>query len=155
MSPDQRRIGERRVFRSRLSVVSGRPDMTPMVDVVFLLLIFFMLSSSFVQVSGITVNLPGAVVSSQTSVNKLVLSIDRNNTLYFNDTPMTWDILAEQLQKCKQQWNADTVIIRADRKTTYGVVVEIMSLARSLGLNVYVATMDAQGKEEIDYGSDR
>ncbi len=148
-------IGRKKVFRSKLAVICGRPDMTPMIDVVFLLLIFFMLSSSFVQVSGITVNLPGAVISSQTSVNKLVVSIDRNNTFYFNDSPMTWDILAEQLQKCKLQWNADTVIIRADRNTTYGVVVEIMSLARSLGLNVYVATLEVQGKKEIDYGSGR
>ena len=144
-----------RAFKTNLSFFSGRPDMTPMIDIVFLLLIFFMLSSSFVQVSGINVSLPSAVVSSETSVNKLVVSIDRNNKFFFNDTPMTWDDLTEQLQKCKLQWNADTVIIRADRNTTYGVVVEIMSLARSLGLNVYVATLDTRGKEEIDYGSGR
>ena len=141
-----------RVFRTKLAIIKGRPDLTPMIDIVFLLLIFFMLSSSFVQVSGITVNLPDAVVSSDTSVNKLVVSIDRNNKFYFNDIPMTWNILTEQLQKCKLQWNADTVIIRADKHTEYGVVVRIMSLARSLDLNVYVATVDSKSKKEVIYG---
>lgn len=141
-----------RIFNTNLKIIKGRPDLTPMIDVVFLLLIFFMLSSSFVQVSGITVNLPDAVVSSETSVNKLVVSIDRQNKFYFNEIPMTWNILREQLQKCKLQWNADTVIIRADKRTEYGVVVRIMSLARSLDLNVYVATVDSQSKKEVIYG---
>jgi biopolymer transport protein ExbD len=140
-----------RIFSTKLKVFSGRPDLTPMIDVVFLLLIFFMLSSSFVQVSGITVDLPDAVISSETSVNKLVVSIDRNNKFYFNDIPMDWNVLTEQLQKCKLQWNADTVIIRADKHTEYGVVVRIMSLARSLDLNVYVATVDSQIKKEKTY----
>ena len=140
------------IFKTKLKIIKGRPDLTPMIDVVFLLLIFFMLSSSFVQVSGITVNLPDAVVSSETSVNKLVVSVDRDNKFYFNDIPMTWNILSEQLQKCKLQWNADTVIIRADKHTEYGVVVQIMSLARSLDLNVYVATVDSKSVKEINYG---
>lgn len=141
-----------RVFNTNLKIIKGRPDLTPMIDVVFLLMIFFMLSSSFVQVSGITVNLPNAVISSETSVPKLVVSIDNKNKFYFNDIPMTWNILTEQLQKCKLQWNADTVIIRADKRTEYGVVVRIMSLARSLDLNVYVATVDSKGKKEVNYG---
>lgn len=142
-------------FQTNLSIIRGRPDLTPMIDVVFLLLIFFMLSSSFVQVSGITVDLPDAVISSETSVNKLVVSVDKNNKFFFNDIPMTWNILSEQLQKCKLQWNADTVIIRADKHTEYGVVVRIMSLARSLNLNVYVATVDSQSIKEVNYGDAR
>lgn len=143
-----------RSFKTKLEVIHGRPDLTPMIDVVFLLLIFFMLSSSFVQVSGITVNLPSAVISSDASVNKLVVSIDQNNKFYFNDIPMTWEGLTEQLQKCKLQWNADTVIIRADKHTEYGVVVRIMSLSRSLDLNVYVATVDSKERREIIYGQE-
>jgi biopolymer transport protein ExbD len=66
---------------------------------------------------------------------------------------MDWNTLKEQLQKCKLQWNANTVIIRADKLTRYGSVVKIMSLARSLDLNVYVATVDSENKKrEVHYG---
>ena len=138
-------------FRTKLKIFEGRPDLTPLIDVVFLLLIFFMLSSSFVQVSGIPVLLPEATASSDMSVDKLVVSIDRNNNLYFNDESMNWESLTEQLQKCKLQWNADTVIVRADKSTEYGVVVKMMSLARSLELNVYVATVSTQSPKEKEF----
>jgi len=144
---------KKRLFVTKLKIIQGKPELTPMIDVVFLLLIFFMLSSSFVQISGITVSLPDAVKSSRSSVNKLVVSIDRKNKFYFNDLPMDWNMLKEQLQKCKLQWNANTVIIRADKLTKYGFVVKIMSLARSLDLNVYVATVDNENsKQEVHYG---
>ena len=135
-------------IRTNLKIISGRPDLTPMIDTVFLLLIFFMLSSSFVQVSGIPVALPAAGAGSKMSVDKLVVSIDRSNKLYFNDLEMNWETLTEQLQKCKADWNANTVIVRADRTTEYGVVVRMMALARSLGLNVYVATLSKDTENE-------
>jgi biopolymer transport protein ExbD len=138
-------------FQTKLKVFEGRPDLTPLIDVVFLLLIFFMLSSSFVQVSGIPVVLPEATASSDMSVDKLVVSIDKKNNLYFNDEIMDWESLTEQLQKCKLQWNADTVIVRADKNTKYGVVVKMMSLARSLELNVYVATVSTENPKEKEF----
>ena len=138
-------------FKTKLKVFKGRPDLTPMIDVVFLLLIFFMLSSSFVQVSGIPVVLPESGAKNEMSIDKLVVTIDRNNKLFFNDVPMEWETLTIQLQKCKQQLNADTVIVRADKSTEYGMVVKLMSLARALNLNVYIATMTLEQKKEKDF----
>ena len=138
-------------YQTNLKIFEGRPDLTPMIDVVFLLLIFFMLSSSFVQVSGIPVVLPKAGASSNMSVDKLVVSIDKHNQLYFDDHLMDWDSMTEKLQACKVEWHANTVIIRADRGTEYGAVVKMMSLARSLGLNVYVATVAADKTTEKNF----
>ena len=138
-------------YQTKLEFFEGRPDLTPMIDVVFLLLIFFMLSSSFVQVSGIPVVLPKVESSSDMSVDKLVVSIDRHNKLYFDNHLMDWESLTEQLQKCKVDWHANTVIVRADKSTEYGAVVKMMSLARSLGLNVYVATVAADKAMERDF----
>lgn len=138
-------------YKTNLKIFEGRPDLTPMIDVVFLLLIFFMLSSSFVQVSGIPVVLPQAAASSDMSVDKLVVSIDKHNQLYFNDHLMDWNSLTEKLNQCKVDWNANTVIVRADRSTEYGSVVKMMSLARSLGLNVYVATVAADKTTEKNF----
>ncbi len=138
-------------YQTNLKIFEGRPDLTPMIDVVFLLLIFFMLSSSFVQVSGIPVVLPKVGASSNMSVDKLVVSIDKHNQLYFDGQLMDWNSLIEKLQQCKVEWSANTVIIRADRSAKYGSVVKMMSLARSLGLNVYVATVMADKTTEKDF----
>jgi biopolymer transport protein ExbD len=145
----------RRGFQTGLKIISGRPDITPMIDVVFLLLIFFMLSSSFVQISGIPVALPSVPKPSAMSVDKLVVTIDQKGVFYFNDLVMDdWDSLAQQLQKCKADWNANTVIIRADEKTDYGVVARLMGLARSLDLNVYVATLAKRKTNETVFEDD-
>ena len=62
-------------FKSRLKPLSGRPDLTPMLAVLFLLLIFFMLSSSFVQVSGIKVDLPEIGTKGTLGVEKFVITV--------------------------------------------------------------------------------
>ncbi|MDD5597108.1 MAG: biopolymer transporter ExbD, partial [Victivallaceae bacterium] len=61
-----------RSFKPNLSYLSGRPDLTPMVDVLFLLLIFFMIGSSFVQVSGVKVNLPQTATAKNLGIEKSV-----------------------------------------------------------------------------------
>lgn len=145
----------RRGFQTGLKIISGRPDITPMIDVVFLLLIFFMLSSSFVQISGIPVALPSVPKPSAMSVDKLVVTVDRHGMFYFDDQAIPdWDTLAQRLQKCKADWNANTVIIRADEKTDYGIVARLMGLARSLDLNVYVATLSKKKTQETVFEDD-
>ena len=138
-------------YQANLKFFEGRPDLTPMIDVVFLLLIFFMLSSSFVQVSGIPVALPNADSSNEMSVDKLVVSIDKDNKLYFDEKIMDWDELTLKLQQSKVKLDANTVIVRADKNTRYGVVVKMMSLGRSLGLNVYVATKSKPKSAEKEF----
>ena len=145
----------KRSFHTGLEIISGKPDITPMIDVVFLLLIFFMLSSSFVQISGIHVALPTVPNPSAMSVDKLVVTIDDKGTFFFNDMVMDdWDSLAQRLQRCKADWHANTIIIRADKKTDYGVVAHLMGLARSMDLNVYVATMSKEKTNETVFEDD-
>lgn len=142
----------RATHRTKLKIISGRPDLTPMIDVVFLLLLFFMLYSSFVQVSGIPVDLPEVAPGDVGSIEKLVITVDRDNTFYFNERPMGWEDLRRQLNQFLDKWNADTVIIRADRRTGYGEVARLMALARSLNLNVYLATMAEENPGNEDLG---
>lgn len=135
-------------LKTKLKIIKGRPDLTPMINVIFLLLIFFMLYSSFVQVSGIKVDLPETETVSEHNAQKLVITVDKKNQFYFNDQPMEWEKLKERLGQFTSRWKADAVIIRADKNTAYGVVVRLMTLARSLNLNVYVATVfSGKGRE--------
>jgi biopolymer transport protein ExbD len=93
-------------LRTRLKVFKGMPDMTPIINVVFLLLLFFMLSSSFVQISGIKINLPKTEGENELGAEKLIISIDKNNRFFFNDEQLEWNSLKEKpdslLRKAKQ-----------------------------------------------------
>ncbi|NOY82310.1 MAG: biopolymer transporter ExbD [Kiritimatiellaeota bacterium] len=149
-------------MRTRLKVVAGPLDVTPLVDVIFLLLIFFMISSSLVFWPGTRVEtrleLPTARTNSMTAADKLIITITRSDLLFFNDNLVHWGDFERQLRQLVHdrkvlsrkrlgdrpdgagQSRAPVVVLRADRRISYGKIVEVMSLARSLGLDVYLAT---------------
>ncbi len=138
-------------IEGKLKVCKGLPDLTALVDVLFLLLIFFMVSSSFVQVSGHKVEVPKVSQAGSTVVEKVVITIDSNNKIYFNDSPMGWEILKEELNKVKSRLNIGAVILRADRRTPFGTVAKLMSLAENMGLDVFVATFSPGASLEDDF----
>lgn len=133
-------------FRSRLKVLKGRTDLTPMVDVLFLLLIFFMLSSSFVQVSGIKVDLPKISYGSNLGVEKFVITIDESNNIFFNDQPIggKWDVLKEKLSQLGSRSESGIIVLRADNKTPFGTVAKVMSLAEEANLSVFLVTVQPE-----------
>ena len=83
-------------IKTRLKIIKGKYFWVHLVDVIFLLLIFFVLSSSFVQVSAINIKLP-STPGQLTSTEKLVVAIDKNDRYYFNDQVMDLKTLKEQL----------------------------------------------------------
>jgi biopolymer transport protein ExbD len=148
-------------IRTNLKVVSGCLDIAPLVDVIFLLLIFFMLSSSLVFQPGIPVELPKSKTISMSAAEKIVITITRSNLLFFNDNPVEWENLEGQLSELAYSSKmalakrrpgeepghySPKVVLRADTHVPYEKIVEVMDLARSLNLGVYLAT-DAPRKK--------
>jgi len=123
---------------TNLQIIKGKYYYVPLVDVVFILLIFFLLSSSFVQVSAINIKLPTAPAQF-TSVEKLVVTIDNNSNYYFNDQVMDFKTLKKQLALIVSKYQIDSIIIRADKDTPHGTVSNMLTLASNLNLNVYFA----------------
>lgn len=140
-----------RRYRSRLKPLSGRPDLTALIDVMFLMLIFFMLSSSFVQVSGIRVDLPRVNSSSSADIEKFIVAAEyspRGSQIYFNDQPVDWEMLKEKLAEVSGLSKSATVVIRADRRVPFEVVAEIMALAEKARLSTFIAVMPQQLKPD-------
>jgi len=135
--------------RSRLKYFHGRPDLTAMINVFFLLLIFIMLSSSFVKVSGTKVELPEVESARSLSVGKLVVTVDKNSQIFFKNNHITWDELKQNLVAVSSATENATIILRADSKAPFGLVARIMTLAEGAGLNVFIATASpAENKDE-------
>ncbi|HID15963.1 MAG TPA: biopolymer transporter ExbD, partial [Candidatus Atribacteria bacterium] len=102
-------------------------DLTPLVDIVFLLLIFFMLTSSFVEVKpGVKVNLPQASAPNVGEKNDVTVSIDINNTLYLNNRVISPKDLYFNLSKLVKVNPNILAIVEADKTVTHGKVVRVM-----------------------------
>ncbi|MBN2640449.1 MAG: biopolymer transporter ExbD [Victivallales bacterium] len=128
-------------IRTKRSICHGRPDLTPLIDVLFLVLIFVMLSSSFIKISGITVELPVVDSNRLQSVERFVVSIDRHSNIYFRDKAIDWKGLKQGLVDVSSATDHATIILRSDSRAPFGVVARVMALAEEAGLSVFVATV--------------
>ena len=123
-------------FKTRCQISKGVVDPAPLVDVVFLLLLFFILSSPFVMQSGFGVLLPSSGVPTLSSFQGLVVTVTRENLLFFNNQSTTLERLQQSLQVAAQQNHNAELIIKADQQVPHGTVVQIMSVALKAGISV-------------------
>ncbi|AJF06312.1 ExbD/TolR family protein [Geoalkalibacter subterraneus] len=114
----------------------ARIDMTPMVDVVFLLLIFFMISTTFVETPGIDIRLPE---SSARSVDRepeeIKVYLTNEGEIFLGDEPTTKAQLEKFLEGKRDDAGQITFLLLADREARHGMVVELMDLARTSGFS--------------------
>ena len=126
-------------LKRRTAVLKGQLDTTPLIDVVFQLLIFFMLTSNFVLQPGIRVSLPKAVTSEVISSENLVVSLSGQDLLFLNEQPITIHDLTQKIRQAAQE--KKSVLLRADVSSSLGRVVEIWDLCRDAGVpQINIAT---------------
>ena len=153
MNPPANKLSTVKRIRPRLKPLHGAPDLLPFMNVFFLLLIFFMMGSSFVPVSGIPVNLPEASSVSTYSAKKYIVTLDENGKIYFNDAAV------DNLKQLEGKFLSDIVgspdgersaiVLRADRANSFETVAEIMALAEKLKLNVFILARKNRSKQTI------
>jgi biopolymer transport protein ExbD len=111
-----------------------RIDLTPMVDAVFLLLIFFMISTTFVDTSGITVKLPQS--SSHAVVKKpedLKVYLSKSGAIFFQKQEVSLAEFRSRLEPYRRKAGETTFLLYADKDTRHGRVVQLMDVAREAG----------------------
>ncbi len=132
-----------RARRTRvLSHVGPILDLTPMVDVVFTLVIFFMVSTTFITLeSGLPVDLPQAQNNVAQASDLPTVSITGAGRIYFAGAEVTEDTLIAALKPVLAVSSSKTVVMRADQSIAYGLPVRIMDLIRQAGAErVAIAT---------------
>ena len=114
-------------------------DIAPLIDVVFLLLIFFMLTSSFIFQPGIKVNLPRAITSEMLSEDSAIINITAENLIYYRQKLVTSRELNSVLKEIASA--RQPVLIRSDRRASLGRIVEVWDMCRQEGVRqVNIAT---------------
>ncbi len=109
-------------------------DLTPVVDVVFNLLIFFALSLNFAATSGgINLKLPTASTSEPIKSEQITINLTQEGKVYLNDKSSSMEKIRERLRNTEDK--SSLVIIRADSSVVHGKVVETMDLVKSEGFS--------------------
>ena len=120
-------------FNKRINTEDALMDLTPIVDVVFNLLIFFALSLNFSQVtSSINIKLPKAKSSEVVTEKQVVVSIEKGNKIYINDKKLFIDQIPNSLDDISKD---KVVVIKADEVIDHGFVVQVMDLIKKSGFN--------------------
>ncbi len=115
-------------------------DVTPFADIVFLLLIFFMLSSTFVVEPGIKLRLPKSKTAEIEQDDKIILTVSADKKIYLADRLIDIDDVEKQIKLMLSE-KEKTVILRADGSVNYGLVIDVLDKAKLAGAKkIAVAT---------------
>lgn len=128
-------------FRRQIKLEHGlrQIDLAPLIDVVFLLLIFFLLSSSFLTQPVIKVNLPRAMTSEAIQQENAEIMVLADNATYLNGKVVTVGQLKNAIKEVAKR--NQSVLIKSDKRAALGKIVEIWDLCRDAGVaQINIAT---------------
>ncbi len=110
-------------------------DIAPLVDIVFLLLLFFLLTSKFIKQPGMKIDLPRAQAARQQDRQDIIVSITRDERYFLNGAPLdVMDVRSALCEKIKAN-ERKIVIIKADKKTPLQPVVSVMDYSKQCSAN--------------------
>lgn len=124
------------------------PDLTPMIDVVFQLLIFFMVTAVFAITPGLDIKLPEAEESEAPDKENLFIVVDQDGNMKLNHKTVTFANLKDELESKRALLDDTTlIIIQGDERATHGQIVQIMDIARQVGIvDQVIATEPQRGR---------
>lgn len=135
-------------FKRRRPMKKAKIEIIPMIDTMFFLLVFFMLSSlAMSHMYGLNLQLPKASTSAEVTKVNLTITIDRNNNVFVNNQHVLVPAVAGALQKAagKADMANQNVVINADGNVPHGLVVECMDEARQAGAEHFAIATTAPG----------
>lgn len=105
-------------------------NMTSLIDVLFILIIFFAVSSTFLEQPGIELELPKAESAESHTSQKVILYIDKDNNLFLNDQLISINTVSEEIKKLGELSADQSIVLKADTRVHHGKVIEIMDILR-------------------------
>lgn len=115
-------------------------DLTPMLDVVFIMLIFFIVTTSFVKEAGITVNRPQAASAQKKEKASIFIAINKSGDIWLDKRKVDLRSVRANVEKMKAESPEGAVVIQADQTSKTGILVKVMDQVRLAGVsNISIA----------------
>lgn len=106
-------------------------------DIIFLLLIFFLLTSQFVVQTGVKVKLPGSKTNEQTETAKMIVIITEAGVIYAGPNETSIDMLPAKLSEMRGISEENNLVIRADKTVQIDLVIKVIDAAKSIGIGKF------------------
>ena len=136
-------------------------NVTPLVDVMLVLLIIFMVTASYIVNRSINIKLPHAdTAEDQLQSKNLAFVLDEKSALYLDGKPIAWDDIAKIIREQKEGLKGAAAanlqaLISADTATPHGAVVKLIDMVRKNGINDFAINVDAQALKSTDPDVDK
>jgi biopolymer transport protein ExbD len=120
-------------FKSIKNQYQIQAPLTSLIDIVFLLLIYFMLTTNFVAEEGIQVKLPNARASAPQLKQEITIFIDKEGATYMSNTQIPIDMLYTRIQQLLGNDTDRLIVVKADRTVMLNKAVRVMDIAKAAG----------------------
>ena len=123
------------------------PDLTPLIDVIFILIVFFLLTST-IQDKILEIDLPDSTESSNEQINnELVIEIDKTNTYFINGKQADFKEVVREVES-EARKKSPVITVRSDRETDFGAVIKILDLVKKNSIKGVNFSVEAESISE-------
>ena len=127
--------------RSNLSQKIGI-ELAPMVDIIFLLVAYFLINSTLIKNPAIKIELPKSETANAEAQRQIMIHVSKNNKIYLNGKTITLQQLPIQLKKIVKDKDKANVIIKGDKDANYQSIVTVMDYIHQLGITHFNLATD-------------
>ena len=120
-------------------------DLTPMLDIVFIMLIFFIVTSSFIKEAGITVQTPSADTAENQPRGNILIAVDANGEIWIDRQQVDIRSVRAAVERMRVGQPDSSVVVQADRDARSGLVIRIMDQVRLAGVEDVALAATASG----------
>ncbi len=117
-------------------------DLTPLMDIVFIMLIFFIVTTSFIKEAGVDINRPSANTAERKERGNILVAITANDEIWIDKRRVDIRAVRANIERLKAENPEGSVVIQADKESKNGLLVQVMDQARMAGVsNISIAAV--------------
>lgn len=120
-------------FKQKKNPYQIQAPLTSLIDIVFLLLIYFMLTTNFIVEEGINIKLPNAKASAPQVKQEITIFVDKEGATYIANAPVPIDLLYTKIKQMIGNETDRLVVVKADRTVVLNKAVRVMDIAKAAG----------------------
>ncbi len=120
-------------------------NMTPMLDIVFIMLIFFIVTATFIKEAGVEVDRPSAVTAEKKDRASILIAVTENDEIWINRRKVDLKSLRANIEKLHAENPQGTVVVQADKRAKAGLMIAVTEVVNDSGVpNVAISTEKEQ-----------